>query len=126
MKILEHPCRNTMYKRVHVKIPLEGKRCEECGSVKVLHRHHEDYSKPFEVRILCQRCHLRLHWDGAKIGGHRKQVRSCVICSKDFFPKHTKNNKTCGAQSCQREAKRHNALKRWRNENTGSSGVPAS
>lgn len=35
--------------------------CEHCGSIKNLHRHHEDYSKPLEVIILCQKCHVKLH-----------------------------------------------------------------
>jgi len=36
-------------------IPL-GSKCEECGSTKQLEHHHEDYSKPLEVRTLCKSC----------------------------------------------------------------------
>lgn len=44
--------------------------CEVCGKTKV-EAHHPDYSKPLEVRWLCQRHHLALigavprTWEGA-------------------------------------------------------------
>jgi hypothetical protein len=38
--------------------------CEECGAADA-HAHHEDYSKPLEVRWVCQRCHNRHHHLGA-------------------------------------------------------------
>jgi hypothetical protein len=34
--------------------------CEVCGNKKT-HAHHEDYSKPFEVKWLCPLHHHRLH-----------------------------------------------------------------
>lgn len=34
--------------------------CECCGAVPV-HAHHDDYSKPLEVRWLCPRCHKAEH-----------------------------------------------------------------
>jgi hypothetical protein len=34
--------------------------CEECGETKV-DGHHEDYSRPLEVRWLCRQHHLALH-----------------------------------------------------------------
>ena len=39
------------------RIPLEGKYCNRCGTIKNLHRHHSDHSKPLEVEILCLSCH---------------------------------------------------------------------
>lgn len=32
--------------------------CEVCGSTDA-QMHHDDYSKPLEVRWLCRKCHLR-------------------------------------------------------------------
>jgi hypothetical protein len=34
--------------------------CEACGAQKA-QNHHEDYSKPLEVRRLCRPCHLAVH-----------------------------------------------------------------
>lgn len=39
---------------------LEKKPCEECGGTDV-HAHHEDYSKPLDVKWLCVRHHALLH-----------------------------------------------------------------
>ena len=41
------------------------KVCEVCGVETLLHGHHDDYSKPFDVQWVCPRCH------GAK---HRKSL----------------------------------------------------
>jgi hypothetical protein len=39
---------------------LTKKPCEVCGS-ELVEMHHEDYSKPLEVRWLCRKHHLELH-----------------------------------------------------------------
>ncbi len=36
-------------------------KCEMCGLMKNLQGHHEDYSKPLEVRWLCAKHHAELH-----------------------------------------------------------------
>ena len=46
-------------------------RCEGCGEsvteARLLHAHHRDYNKPFEVVWLCPACHGRAHrkWEDA-------------------------------------------------------------
>ncbi len=45
----------------HQNIPLSLK-CDNCGSTENLDRHHQDYSKPLEVRTLCRSCHKKEHY----------------------------------------------------------------
>jgi hypothetical protein len=36
--------------------------CSQCGSAKsTMHGHHDDYSKPLDVRWLCRTCHGAFH-----------------------------------------------------------------
>ena len=35
--------------------------CQECGSTRAVHGHHDDYAKPLEVRWLCAACHRQWH-----------------------------------------------------------------
>lgn len=35
--------------------------CSSCGQTNPLHGHHDDYSKPLEVRWLCSSCHKLFH-----------------------------------------------------------------
>lgn len=37
-------------------------KCSNCGCTCTPHGHHDDYSKPLEVRWLCRPCHLNLHY----------------------------------------------------------------
>ena len=48
---------------VHVALKrgkLTKTACERCGSANV-EAHHDDYSRPLEVRWVCRRCHGMLH-----------------------------------------------------------------
>jgi hypothetical protein len=35
--------------------------CQSCRKIATLQAHHEDYSKPLEVKWFCKPCHLGLH-----------------------------------------------------------------
>lgn len=35
--------------------------CESCKTIQPLQAHHDDYSKPYAVRWLCQFCHVQWH-----------------------------------------------------------------
>lgn len=35
--------------------------CESCGSRDGIEAHHEDYSRPLDIKWLCKRCHTDVH-----------------------------------------------------------------
>jgi hypothetical protein len=51
--------------------------CEKCGSNKDVHAHHDDYSKPYEIRWLCRPCH-REHHKNKEASCHRESSRKDI------------------------------------------------
>jgi len=45
-----------------IKIP-KNQKCENCKKELAIHKHHEDYSKPLNIKFLCLSCHRQLHKD---------------------------------------------------------------
>jgi ribosomal protein S27AE len=37
------------------------KTCSECASTEKIEGHHDDYTKPLEVRWVCEKCHKQWH-----------------------------------------------------------------
>lgn len=61
-----NPAKYRAHVEVHKAIVsgrLQKQPCEVCGSSRV-DAHHDDYTKPLEVRWLCRSHHIRLHTYG--------------------------------------------------------------
>lgn len=48
--------------RVSARKHVEQRPCAVCGDPRA-DRHHDDYSKPLDVRFLCRKCHIAHHRD---------------------------------------------------------------
>jgi hypothetical protein len=40
---------------------IRASNCSVCGSTEKIEGHHDDYTKPLEVRWLCKKCHKEWH-----------------------------------------------------------------
>ena len=58
--VYKNKARNAVYHAV-AKGRLSRGPCEVCGATKGVHGHHDDYSKPLDVRWLCHTHHVELH-----------------------------------------------------------------
>lgn len=104
--------RAAVHKRAQRAVPLNGAKCSKCSCSIGLARHHEDYSKPTTVDLLCAKCH-RQHHD-------LLPMVACQVCGTAFQPSRTRRSTLCGSQDCRRENGRLSAAKRWTTERTDS------
>lgn len=58
---LKIKARNKVRYAVRVGNLIKPEICEKCFEKKLLHGHHEDYSKPLEVIWVCVYCHKNIH-----------------------------------------------------------------
>lgn len=99
-------------KKIKEGIIIKSSTCEKCGSEKNIHGHHDDYSRPLDIRWLCQSCHFSFH-KGAQgkrefcFRGHRftelttrlkvrpngKSRRQCKICKSEYDKAWIERNK---------------------------------
>ena len=63
-------------------------KCESCNKECKPHGHHPDYSKPLEVKWLCQLCHRRIHAKGFSLEMKRSKERAReLVASMSLLPK---------------------------------------
>lgn len=96
--------RNTVHKRAQRAVSTSGERCNRCGSTSSLQRHHDDYTKPDQVEILCAHCHVREH--------HLLPLKECLICKSAFRADRSRRT-LCGSEKCRAEWGRRCADRRW-------------
>ncbi len=58
--------------------------CEKCDTHKPIYGHHEDYSKPLEVRWLCMLHHKERH---AEMAPRDPRTRTCRVCQHEWVPR---------------------------------------
>lgn len=75
--------------------------CESCGATKS-EAHHEDYSKPLEVKWLCRKCHGAAHRKSHCIHGH------ALTDDNVFTAPGVRQCRTCGRERCQRRYRQQN------------------
>lgn len=102
-------------KRAQRMFPM--KQCEMCGGATTLQRHHVDgnvmNNDPDNVKVLCQKCHTKVHMMIGNWGKGAVKIAACLVCGKSFKPKRTRRAKLCGSVECAKEQGRRSAALRW-------------
>lgn len=60
-KSIEAKARNLANRAIQLGFLERPKVCPACGNLGMVHAHHDDYTKPLEVRWLCINCHAKEH-----------------------------------------------------------------
>ena len=60
-KPIAYKARTAVHNAVRSGKLVRASSCEECGADKRVEGHHDDYSKPLDVRWLCSSCHKIWH-----------------------------------------------------------------
>lgn len=79
-KVHSSPSRIAIYGRMKKVKLSKTARCARCGRTDKLCKHHDDYGRPLDIRVLCRSCHTIEHWDRGDIIGPRLKDRECRIC----------------------------------------------
>lgn len=61
----DKPSASALGRRAHKateKTTLRPRACEACKQIRKLDGHHDDYSRPDDVRWLCRSCHMKHHY----------------------------------------------------------------
>lgn len=61
--------------RLRRKGELKPEPCEVCQSAQNIHAHHDDYTKPLEIRWLCRSHHIEWHKSNKPIYKESKEIR---------------------------------------------------
>lgn len=103
----------TIRKQAQRAIPLNGEKCSNCGSLTSLTRHHQDYSKPLDVVIMCRSCHSKHHGKESSL-----KPKKCQICGSAFTPARSDRAMICSNPECLKAIGKLSASKRWENRDS--------
>ncbi|GAF78315.1 unnamed protein product, partial [marine sediment metagenome] len=94
-----------VWNKAEQSIKLEGQICEICKEKKAEVRHHEDYSKPREVILVCMKCHKKIHKRLDKERIELEQGGSEDVCEcehKRNYHAYVPNNKNPKHYACRK------------------------
>ena len=115
-KPVEQISKAAIRKRAQRALSLNGASCSKCGSKTFLDRHHNDYSKPEQVTVLCRTCHRHEDMADGTWAPALVQPSKCKVCQQSFQPVRSCRSTLCGNPACLTQHGKSSAEKRWRGE----------
>lgn len=90
------------------------RRCQRCNRIRILQRHHQDYSKPLDVEFICLECHnidhrpvriaivesRRKHFAPCRCGRKAIARKMCRTCYARWRKRHSRV--PCNVPGCDR------------------------